>query len=155
MLDQDFFPTAVYRIYDTSGTLLYVGMGDGRARIKSHLKSKPWRHDIDPTRTAVEWFNTRAEATAAEKAAIRAERPRHNVIHQPRPPRPKAASGDTNARRKTVRRQIALSDALWERLGRLVGDRGRSEAIRALVAWYLREPGAKLPERPPRQDPSA
>jgi hypothetical protein len=57
-----------------------------------------------------------------------------------------------NERRKTVRRQIALADALWERLGRLVGDRGRSEVIRALVAWYLREPGAKLPERPPRQD---
>jgi len=61
-----------------------------------------------------------------------------------------------NERRKTKRRQIALSDSLWERLGHLVGDRGRSEVIRSLVAWYLREPGAKLPERPERQDsPSA
>lgn len=57
-----------------------------------------------------------------------------------------------NERRKTIRRQVAIADALWDRLGRLAGDRGRSEAIRALVAWYLREPGAKLPERPPRQD---
>lgn len=57
-----------------------------------------------------------------------------------------------NKRRVTTRRQIALSDPLWGRLGDLVGDRGRSEVIRSLVAWYLREPGAKLPERPPRQD---
>jgi hypothetical protein len=57
-----------------------------------------------------------------------------------------------NERRQTPRRQIALATPLWDRLGRLVGDRGRSEIIRALVAWYLREPGAKLPERPPRQD---
>lgn len=152
MLDQDFFPTAVYRIYDSAGVLLYVGMGDGRARIKSHLKSKPWRHDIDSTKTAVEWFDTRAEASAVETAAIRAERPRHNVIHQPRPPRPKAASGDANARRKTTRRQIALSDPLWDRLGEIHGDRGRSEVIRDLVNWYLREPGARLPERPARKD---
>lgn len=57
-----------------------------------------------------------------------------------------------NERRKTVRRQIALADPLWNRLGALVGDRGRSEVIRSLVAWYLREPGAKLPERPPRAE---
>ncbi|MET0416028.1 MAG: hypothetical protein ABW022_08410 [Actinoplanes sp.] len=62
------------------------------------------------------------------------------------------AEPNPNRRRITTRRQVALSDALWDRLGSLVGDRGRSEVIRALVAWYLREPGAKLPERPPRQD---
>jgi hypothetical protein len=55
-----------------------------------------------------------------------------------------------NKRRTTPRRQIALATELWDRLGDLVGDRGRSEVIRSLVAWYLREPGAKLPERPPR-----
>jgi hypothetical protein len=62
------------------------------------------------------------------------------------------AEANPNKRRVTPRRQIALVDELWDRLGFLAGDRGRSEAIRALVAWYLREPGAKLPERPPRQD---
>jgi hypothetical protein len=62
------------------------------------------------------------------------------------------AEENPNKRRITPRRQIALSGDLWDRLGLLVGDRGRSEVIRALVAWYLREPGAKLPERPPRKD---
>lgn len=40
----------------------------------------------------------------------------------------------------------------WARLGRLIGERNRSGLLRQFVAWYLREPGAKLPERPPRQD---
>jgi hypothetical protein len=62
------------------------------------------------------------------------------------------AEPNPNRRRKTVRRQIALADPLWDRLGLLVGDRGRSEVIRSLVAWYLREPGAKLPERPARKE---
>jgi hypothetical protein len=62
------------------------------------------------------------------------------------------AEQNPNKRRTTPRRQIALAGPLWDRLGHLVGDRGRSEVIRLLVAWYLREPGAKLPERPPRQD---
>lgn len=57
-----------------------------------------------------------------------------------------------NDRRQTPRRQIALADGLWDRLGDLVGIRRRSQVIRALVAWYLREPGARLPERPARKD---
>lgn len=148
MLQPDLFPTAVYRIFDNSGRLLYIGMGDGRARLKSHLRSKPWRHDIDQDKIVVTWFDTRVEATEAETRAIQTERPVYNVVHQPRPPRPKDT--DANKRRVTPRRQIALAGPLWDRLGQLAGDRGRSEVIRALVAWYLREPGAKLPDRPPR-----
>jgi hypothetical protein len=62
------------------------------------------------------------------------------------------AEKNPNKRRITPRRQIALAGDLWDRLGDLVGDRNRSEVIRSLVAWYLREPGAKLPERPPRAE---
>lgn len=58
----------------------------------------------------------------------------------------------TTNRHTTPRRQIGIAGDQWERLKKLVGERGRGEVIRALVAWYLREPGAKLPERPPRQD---
>ena len=150
MLQPDLFPTAVYRLFDGSGRLLYIGMGDGRARLKSHLRSKPWRHDIDQGKTVVAWFDTRAEAAAAETEAIQAERPAHNVVHRPRPSR--AKDTDANKRRVTPRRQIALSGDLWDRLRDLHGERGRSEVIRALVEWHLRKPGAKLPERPPLGD---
>jgi len=39
---------------------------------------------------------------------------------------------------------------LWQRLGEVAEAAGmdRSAVIRALVAWYVREPGAKLPRRP-------
>ncbi|WP_250029731.1 hypothetical protein [Paractinoplanes maris] len=62
------------------------------------------------------------------------------------------SESNPNRRRKTTRRQIAIDQPQWDRLETLVGDRRRSEVIRSLVDWYLREPGAKLPERPARQD---
>ncbi len=39
----------------------------------------------------------------------------------------------------------------WKRFGTVAGTTKRSEILRAFIDWYLREPGAKLPERPPRQ----
>lgn len=59
---------------------------------------------------------------------------------------------DPNKRRKTKRRQVGIADPQWDRLEALAGDRGRGEVIRKLVDWYLREPGARLPERPPRAE---
>lgn len=59
---------------------------------------------------------------------------------------------DEKKDRHRFRVAISLPEPLWLRLGKLVGDRNRSEVIRSLVAWYLREPGAKLPERPPRDE---
>jgi hypothetical protein len=52
----------------------------------------------------------------------------------------------------TTNRVVRLGDE-WEELGEVTGKRGRAEIIRQLVRWYLRYPGAKLPERPPRNDP--
>lgn len=51
---------------------------------------------------------------------------------------------------KTPHRQVRLDDDLWTRLGAAAQAAGtdRSAIIRALVAWYLREPGAKAPARP-------
>jgi hypothetical protein len=58
--------------------------------------------------------------------------------------------GDETKDRHRFRVAISLPKPLWLRLG--TQPKNRSEVIRELVAWYLREPGAKLPERPPRQD---
>jgi hypothetical protein len=40
----------------------------------------------------------------------------------------------------------------WKAFGDQVGDTNRAGILRAFVAWFLRKPGAKLPERPPRAD---
>ena len=43
-----------------------------------------------------------------------------------------------------------MPDELWRRLGEVAKESGtdRATVIRALVRWYIREDGAKLPDRP-------
>jgi metal-responsive CopG/Arc/MetJ family transcriptional regulator len=43
-----------------------------------------------------------------------------------------------------------MPDELWQRLGEVAQAAGtdRANVIRALIRWYIREPGAKLPNRP-------
>jgi hypothetical protein len=43
----------------------------------------------------------------------------------------------------------------WDELGEVAGEHKRAGVILQLVRWYLRYPGAKLPERPPRRSPDA
>lgn len=50
-------------------------------------------------------------------------------------------------------RPIRVEKELWDPFGAAVGDRRRSEVLREFIRWYLREPGAKLPDRPPRRPP--
>jgi hypothetical protein len=73
--------TALYRLYDGVGCLLYVGItGNLDARWGQHsVKAKWWSEVVERT---VEWHKTRALAEAAERAAIASERPRWNVHHQ-------------------------------------------------------------------------
>lgn len=51
----------------------------------------------------------------------------------------------------TTNRVVRMGDE-WEKLGAVVGDRKRAEHIRAMVSWWLREPGAKMPERLSREE---
>jgi hypothetical protein len=52
---------------------------------------------------------------------------------------------------KTESRPVRLDDELWEGLA-VAAERGygddRSSSLRNLARWLLREPGAKLPDRP-------
>jgi hypothetical protein len=50
----------------------------------------------------------------------------------------------------TTNRVVRIDDSDWADLGAAAGERNRANVIRELVRWYLRRPGAKLPERPPR-----
>lgn len=69
--------TSVYRMWDSRGDLLYVGVtcrhGD---RIHEHLLSKPWFKKV----AEIEWeeYPCRLDAMFAEAEAINRERPRYN-----------------------------------------------------------------------------
>jgi hypothetical protein len=53
----------------------------------------------------------------------------------------------------TPNRVIRLG-AEWDELAEVAGKHKRASVIKQLVQWYLRYPGAKLPERPPRHSPA-
>jgi predicted GIY-YIG superfamily endonuclease len=73
-------PTALYRLLDDHGTLLYVGITDSpERRWVQHAGEKYWWPSVADR--SIRWFPSREQALIAEAAAIRAERPIHNVQH--------------------------------------------------------------------------
>lgn len=72
--------TCLYRIYDGDDLLLYIGISHTALyRLETHFADKSWAGEV--RRVDVEWHETREAASAAEVAAIKAERPLHNVLH--------------------------------------------------------------------------
>lgn len=72
--------TAVYRRYDASGVLLYIGItSDFKGRDAVHRALSPWWRHM--ARTEVEWFPDRESALESEANAIRAEDPIFNLQH--------------------------------------------------------------------------
>lgn len=70
--------TALYRLFDTDGSLLYVGItNDPEVRWKAHSYKKPWWPEV--VEKAVLWFDDRMAAATAEARAIRLETPRWNI----------------------------------------------------------------------------
>lgn len=73
---------AVYRIFDTSGQLLYVGMSKNLAgRLRTHSE-KSWGESIADIK--ITWFTDKEQAAKAEAAAIANEAPLHNITASPR-----------------------------------------------------------------------
>jgi hypothetical protein len=91
--------TMLYRFYDGDGVLLYVGITSRHMRRWcEHAASKAWWPHVATTR--VEHYPSRVDAEGAEREAIRAERPLHNVVHSvlgksPLPPTIRAVAGRT------------------------------------------------------------
>lgn len=74
-----FLPHVLYRFYDAEDALLYLGITvDEGVRWLVHAKTEWWPQ---VARVAIEKHPDRASAFVAEKAAIKAERPRYNVVH--------------------------------------------------------------------------
>lgn len=75
-------PHALYRFYDRTDVLLYVGISiDLPARLRKHRREKPWWLEI--ANITVEPHDSRAEALAAEAVAITEETPLYNDQHNP------------------------------------------------------------------------
>ncbi|MFP8944750.1 GIY-YIG nuclease family protein [Streptomyces fenghuangensis] len=73
--------TALYRLYDSGGALLYVGITNmPQVRFAAHAM-KPWWKRV--AHKDIVWFDERQQAEQAETLAIRAERPACNVAKSP------------------------------------------------------------------------
>lgn len=84
-------PTALYRWYDDADRLLYVGItGSLVERTAGHGSTDTWWRQVSLCR--VEWFDSVAEAAAAERDAITAENPVRNRM------RPRSRSGHLGRR---------------------------------------------------------
>ncbi|TXL84680.1 hypothetical protein [Streptomyces sp. IB2014 016-6] len=72
---------AVYRLYDASGVLLYIGSAyDPEERCKAH-RSKPWWRQV--SRRTDEWYVGRNTAYREELKAVAVEGSKHNSMGAP------------------------------------------------------------------------
>lgn len=70
--------TELYRHYNATGELLYVGISlSATYRLNQHKSTAQWVNEA--IRMETEWFDTRKEAEAAETIAIKTERPKFNI----------------------------------------------------------------------------
>src|SRR3982750_4908323 len=70
--------TALYRLFDADGALLYVGItNDPEVRWKAHSYKKPWWPKV--SEKTVAWFDDRTAAATAGARAIRLEVPQWNI----------------------------------------------------------------------------
>ena len=73
----------LYRHFDAEGKLLYVGVSiSALNRLASHQQNSHWFWDI--SKVEVSKFETRQASLDAETAAIKNEKPLHNIIHNMR-----------------------------------------------------------------------
>lgn len=73
----ELLPTALYRLFDGNGRLLYIGITyQLTARFASHRVTKEWWSDV--ARADIEWHPRRSAAEIAEGVAIRIENPLWN-----------------------------------------------------------------------------
>lgn len=81
--DKESGETAVYRLYDGSDQLLYVGIGrNPMGRWASHADEHLWWPSV--ARFEVTWFGSRDEAAAEERRALKEDNPLHNIHGTPK-----------------------------------------------------------------------
>ena len=70
--------TAVYRLYDATDVLLYIGVANRPDERWGTHRNKPWWSQV--ARTEIEWHPNRDAALRCEAVAIREENPLHNQV---------------------------------------------------------------------------
>jgi predicted GIY-YIG superfamily endonuclease len=86
----------LYRHFDASDNLLYIGVSSRISqRIKEHSMHSSWWQNV--SKITLEHFETRKEVLEAERNAIIAEKPRHNIKHK-------------NGKIKDVKESVEYSD---------------------------------------------
>lgn len=145
--------TALYRLFDKEGRLLYVGVAfDPAERWKDHAMFKPWWPLA--VRKVIEWHPTRTEALLCEATAIRDESPLHNIkgsdIHRSAARQVDGSSSRPRTRVGTQEARVRVSDQDWAIYSQLCRDKGFSSwtadlrlYIKAQVAAFERKQRAK------------
>lgn len=142
--------TALYRLFDADGQLLYVGITNNtHRRFERHRQTKNWWPRVH--RRTIEWYDTLDEAAEAERDAIRREVPRFNVSNNAlkiakgggRPiPRARKATGRTSYSEIAADLRRAILDGQFAPGQRLPGHHElmrQYEAAEATVRQALSE----------------
>jgi predicted GIY-YIG superfamily endonuclease len=112
----------LYRLYDAEGDLLYIGITNNlNDRFCEHSATQPWWEAV--TSAAVEFRCSRDDAVAAERTAIKTERPRHNSAL-----RATSRSVTQQARRKSLSTAPVNTDRIRHELGKATQRRLDAEA---------------------------
>lgn len=73
---------AVYRFYNDTGALLYVGIASSpKARFAQHTETKRWWWEV--ATWLIDWYGSREEAAAVEAISIVQEKPAYNIAGAP------------------------------------------------------------------------
>jgi Nuclease subunit of the excinuclease complex len=104
--------TAVYRFYDKTGTVIYVGISNNPAvRLTQHAADKPWWGEV--VTREIEWFPARQAAECEERRLIGALGPRWN--RAPGMPDPSSTVDPRKARKRPGWEPPAQMYALFAR----------------------------------------
>jgi predicted GIY-YIG superfamily endonuclease len=125
--------TAVYRIRDEAGELLYIGMTNCvPVRWNQHMLYQPWWDELRSL--TVEFCGSREEAAAAEKAAILAERPKYNRTYL----MPRQAKSSPAPVRESLQPVAARGPETWGSSGPLIASEEAAEFL-AITEMKLAE----------------
>jgi predicted GIY-YIG superfamily endonuclease len=134
--------TSLYRFFDASGSLLYLGIaGDPDLRATQHARdaAATW-YPLVSERT-VAWFASRGEAEAAEKEAIAAERPRFNIKDATHTGSEAWAAHRDRQRRKRLARTVRVPVGLPAEAARAIREAMTDDELACLMDAF-REMGA-------------
>lgn len=148
--------TALYRLYDGQGRLLYLGIThDTKQRWARHAHDQNWWHLV--ARKDVTWFDTRDEALAAEKRATSSEHPLYDRSSRFggswwKLPCPEYDDTEdlrkvTDALRRDIKAGIYPQNA-WLAAHRIAPRHGISRSTAASALWDLVSEGLLRANRP-------